>query len=74
MHARLAELIQCPSLSIAKGRVEITSVGPANRTVNSKATYICDDDYLLKGNVERLCLMNGTWSGENPICGKFDLL
>ena len=34
----------------------------------SIATYICDPDSELIGNVTRVCQIDGTWSGEEPLC------
>lgn len=30
--------------------------------------HSCDGGYDLKGNKERECLANGTWSGTEPMC------
>lgn len=30
--------------------------------------YECDENYQLEGHARRLCLENGTWSSETPMC------
>lgn len=36
------------------------------------ALYSCDPNYELDGVSRRLCLDNGTWSSDTPVCrGKF---
>lgn len=30
--------------------------------------YECDEHYELDGHARRLCLENGTWSSEAPVC------
>lgn len=32
------------------------------------ALYSCDDNYELDGVSRRLCLENGTWSSDTPVC------
>ncbi len=35
-------------------------------------TYQCDGKYSVKlGNLTRTCLADGTWSGNEPVCGEF---
>lgn len=34
----------------------------------SIAMYICDPGYELVGEETRVCLPNGSWSGEEPAC------
>ena len=48
---------------------------PLNGTVSvdktvyeSIAMYTCDDGYILMGERHRLCLANGSWSNEEPMC------
>ncbi|XP_058800603.1 sushi, von Willebrand factor type A, EGF and pentraxin domain-containing protein 1-like [Phymastichus coffea] len=33
-----------------------------------KIIYTCNDGYKLKGNLERVCTAEGTWSGTAPFC------
>lgn len=33
--------------------------------------YSCDDGFILFGNEERICLYNGTWTGDIPLCGMY---
>ena len=63
----IIELIQCPSLNIPNGMVEIS---PNDRTINSTATYSCNNGLSLDGNSVRFCQMDGTWSGTEPTCSK----
>ena len=40
----------------------------------SLALYDCDEGYKLVGNVMRICLLNFTWSGKDPVCeSKYNL-
>ena len=39
-----------------------------NITVNSTATYSCNDGYNLVGDTTRTCLTSGSWSGVEPAC------
>ena len=45
------------------GRVNISST-----TLGSVAAYECDSGFVLLGNPERVCEIEG-WSGNNPTCG-----
>ena len=47
----------------ANGKVKVFG-----RTIDSVATYSCDDGYYLKGDSFRVCLENGLWSGSAPQC------
>lgn len=35
---------------------------------NDTAIYSCDKEYELVGNATRICLANGSWSGNQPSC------
>ena len=37
-------------------------------TVGSVATYSCDNGFLVSGNSQRICQMDGFWSGSAPTC------
>lgn len=37
-------------------------------TFGSEANYTCLEGYELNGNVSRMCLENGGWSGSDPSC------
>lgn len=37
-------------------------------TVSSTATYICDNDFRLQGERNRVCQVTSEWSGEEPTC------
>lgn len=45
------------------GRVDL-----AGTVINARATYACIPGYVLIGNKFRICLINGRWSGETPVC------
>lgn len=50
---------------IQHGRYTLTS----NATYYGAASlYECDSNYELDGFARRLCLENGTWSSETPVC------
>lgn len=34
----------------------------------SAALYECDGNFELDGYARRLCMENGTWSSETPVC------
>ncbi|XP_034934877.1 sushi, von Willebrand factor type A, EGF and pentraxin domain-containing protein 1-like [Chelonus insularis] len=46
-----------------RGRIDGTSF-----SFNDSVKYSCDDGYELRGNPNRLCKADGTWSGKPPIC------
>ena len=37
-------------------------------TVGQQATYECNEGYNLIGEFKRICQLNSTWSGEEPVC------
>lgn len=37
-------------------------------TFESTAAYICNDGFILIGNLRRTCQANGQWSGSEPAC------
>ena len=44
-------------------------------TFGSRADYSCNDGFLLLGLSSRMCMENGSWSGEAPVCeGKQGIL
>lgn len=60
------ELVDCGGLpSPDNGRVILSGT-----EFGSSATYFCDADLLLVGESVRFCQENGSWSGEQPSCGK----
>jgi len=57
----------CESLSLTNGMVVIegdTTFIMAGRV----ATHSCSNNYRLVGNMERMCQVDGFWSGSEPIC------
>ena len=56
----------CPRLnSLAYGK---TIPGNEIRNIDSVITYSCNNNYKLVGSPSRTCLVDGTWSGNQPIC------
>ena len=56
--------MSCETLpDIDNGEVDITGT-----VFDSVATYSCDEDYRLDGDMQRTCLSSGTWSGSEPQC------
>jgi hypothetical protein len=40
-----------------------------NGTISgSVLSYQCDDGFTIEGNINRVCLSDGSWSGETPDC------
>lgn len=58
------ELIDCGSPEIPTAGV----LSILNTTAGSSAIYSCLEGYVLFGEMERVCLNNGTWSGSVPSC------
>ena len=57
-------VIDCGGLTNPiNGRVMIDGI-----VFNSVATYTCNKGYTLIGDVTRLCLGTGLWSGNEPTC------
>ena len=47
------------------GEVELST---ATMVFGSTASYSCDRGYNLNGSMSRVCMANGQWSEEDPIC------
>ena len=60
----------CPNLIITNGTV---SISPPSRLLNSRTIYSCNEDHALKGDGNRICQEDSTWSGTAPECGKWFL-
>ena len=58
-------------LNISNGEVEYDH-GIDNqlqpRDPDTNATYSCNENYALRGNMTRTCGRNRTWLGEDPEC------
>ena len=55
---------QCPELfNITNGVVSVLS-----RVPGAVATYTCNFGFELRGDGQRECLENETWTGEEPTC------
>ncbi|XP_065298655.2 CUB and sushi domain-containing protein 3-like isoform X2 [Dermacentor albipictus] len=56
----------CPTpASITNGAVDVP---PGTLGVNTKVRYQCNAGYMLVGVTERVCQMDGSWSGVEPNC------
>ena len=61
-------LVSCPTRSDPdSGNITISSYGLLTR-----ASYACTTGYRLFGEAESECLSNGSWSYNEPRCGKFN--
>uniref|UniRef100_A0A0N5BWP6 Sushi, von Willebrand factor type A, EGF and pentraxin domain-containing protein 1 n=1 Tax=Strongyloides papillosus TaxID=174720 RepID=A0A0N5BWP6_STREA len=49
--------------TIANGAFQASSY-----TLNSSATYMCDENYQLMGHLQIVCTESGTWQPQPPIC------
>ena len=47
---------------------EFGAVTVTDTVFNSTATYSCSYGYNIAGNVIRMCLATGNWSGDSPAC------
>ncbi|XP_075524809.1 complement receptor type 2-like isoform X6 [Dermacentor variabilis] len=56
----------CPTpASVTNGAVDVP---PGTLGVNTKVRYQCNAGYTLVGVTERVCQMDGSWSGLEPYC------
>ena len=54
----------CPALDdITYGQVEVTGTRQGD-----KANYFCNYGFYLSGNKQRVCQIDGSWSGAEPRC------
>ncbi|XP_062524003.1 coadhesin-like isoform X2 [Corticium candelabrum] len=58
--------IQCPDIS--NETIKDGSILSSHRLVDSIAVYECIRGYRIVGDKTRVCQLNGTWSGNPPIC------
>ena len=59
--------MSCAALSDPEnGAVIMTSTGTV-----TIATFTCNTDYTIEGNVQLQCTATGYWSGSPPYCGRF---
>ena len=61
------EFIQCPDCTIANSTI---TINPLNGSLNSLATYMCNDGFALKGDPTSVCPMDSTWNNTVSECGK----
>ena len=57
-------VIVCPALpDITYSQVEVTGIRQGD-----KANYFCNYGFYLSGNKQRVCQIDGSWSGAEPSC------
>ena len=61
-----ADVICSPLQNLTNGYV----TNPTYRNEGSVASYGCNVGFILVGNETRTCGNDGTWSGDEPKCGK----
>ena len=62
-------MVQCePLVPIPNGHVRYESVDRTTIQPGDMVTYSCDIPYVLEGDTYRVCISNGSWSGEEPTC------
>ncbi|XP_033730013.1 CUB and sushi domain-containing protein 3-like [Pecten maximus] len=61
------ELILCNTSDLVTPNTQVSIVG--DYRVDDVVTYACDAGYeIIGGNLSRVCLADGTWSGSAPLC------
>ena len=64
--------IPCLVLSISNGYVDYDGINnqlqPRDIDPDTVATYNCNGDYILQGEMKRTCGRDGQWSGKKPEC------
>ncbi len=53
---------------LTNGMIYYSEGSPANRPVDTMATYSCVTGYTLNGGTTRTCGSDGVWSGSAPTC------
>ena len=62
-------MVKCePLVPIPNGHVRYESVDRTTIQPGDMVTYSCDVPYALEGDTYRVCISNGSWSGEEPTC------
>ncbi|XP_029957250.1 complement factor B-like [Salarias fasciatus] len=61
-------LVECPDPNV----LEYGSVWPPQEKyfVGNETTYECYSGHTMRGSSRRVCLSNGKWSGQTPICSR----
>ena len=61
--------VKCePLVPIPNGHILFKSVDMTTTQPGDLVTYSCEIPYVLEGDSYRICLGNGSWSGEEPTC------
>lgn len=64
LHTTLRIEVFCPVLmNPANGEVF-----PTGQRVLAQAVYNCDPGFTIEGLLVRICLDNGEWGGDDPVC------
>jgi len=62
-------VVVCEALvPISSGHISYHTVDTTVVQPGDVAEYSCDTLYKLEGDSIRICLRNGTWSGQEPSC------
>ena len=62
-------MVKCePLVLIPFGHVCYESVARTTIQPGDMVSYTCDVPYELNGDKYRVCISNGSWSGEEPSC------
>ena len=62
-------VVECtPLFNVPYGHVHYSSVDTTKILPGDLVTYSCDPPYLLEGVEYRICMKNGSWSEEQPVC------
>ncbi|XP_064386396.1 P-selectin-like [Halichondria panicea] len=67
--APVCQQITCPDLVLPTLMVSYNGGSPDIRPVDTGATYSCSNGYTLTGgDITRVCVSGGSWSGSPPTC------
>ena len=63
-------LLECTALSVTGGIVHYDTEPSSSGNITNwiTATYSCVNGYELVGEENRTCLVDGTWTGTEPLC------
>ena len=57
-------VVVCPELTNPdNGQVDLSGMN-----IGSLANYSCNSGYNLTGSELRMCMADGSWSGQDPVC------
>lgn len=59
----------CPRLEAPPNACIVEAFAGPNPRAGAAVAYFCKPDFSLSsGSVTRVCMVNGEWDGEEPIC------